>query len=533
MASKATVSAAAVTNPYRRAWTTWLPWCGLSVISIVGLVVRAWDLHLVSVSLSIDEARLALVARGLQEYGWPVLPSGKVYTRGIPAALSMVPSVSLLGQTDFAARLPSVLFGALTVPFAAAHAGRLGGVIAAVIAAVLIALYPPLISWSRQAWLFSIFVLLWVGTLSALDAALTRPSRRALVSAAVATALGLLTHELFLALLPCWLLVVFWFWRGQRSDTAARAGETAAATGSSAGMGSLRLLAWPLGIVAIGLVLLVSFTLTHRADTLAGRMSEVTEYFTLNTDLAGFRFYGRMLTDRWWLLLIAAISALALRTEPRRLLLLIAILPLFVVDAFILPGRPQERYGLALVPPMMVLAAVGLCDLASHARSRFPGPLGLALGGLLLVGVPLVHLDLSGVARRTDVSRISGTWLADLQHMGFSPGDVVMTDMPTVVQLYLGRTDYWLVSREYEKYAYRPDDQLREIHTNARLIRSADELDRALREELGGRRVWVVGSDRSYQWEELLDRSLRRAIDERAVARLQSEDSVRLFRLEP
>jgi hypothetical protein len=487
----------------------------VSLIAVVGLVVRAWDLQLANVSLSIDEARLALVARGLQEHGWPVLPSGKVYTRGLPAALSMVPSLSLLGPTDFAARLPSVLFGALTIPVVAAHAGRLGGVIAAVIAAALIALYPLLISWSRQAWFFSLFVLLWTLTLAALDVALATGSRRALIVAATATALGLLTHELFLALLPCWLLAAVWLHRSREPDAARR------------------LLGVPLAIVAVGLALLISFTLTHRADSLGGRMSEVREYFTLNTDLAGFRFYGRLLTDRWWLLLLAAVSAIALRREPRRLLLLIAILPLFIVDAFILPDRPQERYGLALVPPMMVLAAVGLYDLASRARRRFPGSVGLALGGLLIVGVPLVHLDLGGVMRRTDASRISGTWLADLQRSGYSQQDVVMTDIPTVVQLYLGRTDYWLVSQEYEKYTYQPDGELREIHTNARLVRSTSELDRLMRDELSGRRVWVVASDRSYQWEELVDRSLRRAIDERAATKLQSEDSVRLFRLEP
>jgi hypothetical protein len=484
-------------------------------MAIVGLVVRAWDLQLATVSLSIDEARLALVARGLHEHGWPMLPSGKVYTRGLPASVSMVPSLTLLGSTDFAARLPSVLFGALTIPVVAAHAGRLGGGIAAVVAAVLVALYPPLISWSRQAWFFSLFVLIWTLTLAALDAAVAFGSRRALIVAATFTALGLLTHELFLALLPCWLLAVIWLYR-KREHSAA-----------------LRLLSVPLGIVSVGLLLLVSFTLTHRADTLGGRMSEVTEYFTLNTDLAGFRFYGRMLTDRWWLLLLAAGSALVIRPHSRRLLLLIAILPLFVVDAFMLPDRPQERYGLALVPPMMVLAAVGLCDLACRARRRFPGSVGLALGALLVVAVPLVHLDLGGVTRRTDVSRLSGTWLADLERLGYSPQDVIVTDIPTVVQLYIGRADYWLVSHDYEKYTYRPDGELREIHTNARLIRSTAELDRLLQAELRGQRVWVVGSDRSYQWEELVDRSLRRAIDERAAMKLQSEDSVRIFRLEP
>ncbi len=428
----------------------------------------------------------------------------------------MVPSLSIFGQSDFAARLPSVIFGALTIPVVAIHAGRLGGLVSAIIVALLVALYPPLIAWSRQAWFFSLFVLLWTLTLAGLDAALAVRSKRGLLIAALATAIGLLTHELFLTLVPCWALSIFWLSREVRSGSALR-----------------QLVGLPLLIIGIGLAVTVSFTLTHRVDTLAGRMSEVNEYFTLNTDLAAFRFYGRMLTDRYWLLLLAAVAALIFRPVPRRLLLLAAILPLFVVDAFVLPDRPQERYGLALVPPMMVLAAVGLAEIATRIRARLPGSIGLLLSAVLVVGVPLLHLDLGNVARRTDVSRVSGTWLADLEEMGYHPGDIVMTDIPTNMQAYLGRADYWLVSHDYEKYTYRPDGMPRDIHTNARLIRSPSELDRALRDELLGRRVWVIGSDRTYQWVELVDRNLRRAIDERSAAKLQSEDSTRLFRLDP
>ena len=96
-----------------RPWRTTLIIAAVFGITLVGLLIRLRDLSLVTVSFSIDEARLALVARGIQEHGWPLLPSGKVYTRGIPAALSMVPSLSIFGQSDFAARLPSVIFGVL------------------------------------------------------------------------------------------------------------------------------------------------------------------------------------------------------------------------------------------------------------------------------------------------------------------------------------------------------------------------------------------------------------------------------------
>ncbi|HEX3246438.1 MAG TPA: hypothetical protein VHX16_13605, partial [Chloroflexota bacterium] len=87
-----------------RAGVMWLCLSAVAAITLVGLFVRVKDLPLATVSLSIDEARLALVAQGIQEHGWPVLPSGKVYTRGLPVALSMVPSLDILGRSDFAAR---------------------------------------------------------------------------------------------------------------------------------------------------------------------------------------------------------------------------------------------------------------------------------------------------------------------------------------------------------------------------------------------------------------------------------------------
>src|SRR5690242_1884169 len=104
----------------------------------------------------------------------------------------MVPSLHIIGRTDFAALLPSVLSAAFVVPVVALRARCLGGLAAAGIVALLVALYPPLISWSRQAWLFSLFVLLWMLTLLGLDMALTRRSNAALMLAAIGTALGLL-----------------------------------------------------------------------------------------------------------------------------------------------------------------------------------------------------------------------------------------------------------------------------------------------------------------------------------------------------
>ncbi len=60
-----------------RSWRTSLVVAAIFALTLVGLLIRLRDLSLVTVSFSIDEARLALVARGIQEHGWPLLPSGQ------------------------------------------------------------------------------------------------------------------------------------------------------------------------------------------------------------------------------------------------------------------------------------------------------------------------------------------------------------------------------------------------------------------------------------------------------------------------
>ena len=128
-----------------------------------------------TVSFSIDEARLALVARGIQEHGWPLLPFRQGVYAGFPAALSMVPEPGIFGQSDFAARLPSVIFGALAVPVVALHAGRLGGLIAAIIVAVLSRSIPADLLVASGLVLFAVRVAMDV-TLLGFDVALARRS---------------------------------------------------------------------------------------------------------------------------------------------------------------------------------------------------------------------------------------------------------------------------------------------------------------------------------------------------------------------
>src|SRR5215213_11872621 len=90
------------------------------VLALTGIAlwIRLYGLQGWDGTLTVDEARLAMAARGVVETGLPRLPSGWIYTRGLLATYLTAPSLALLGESDFSARLPAILAGTLLVPIA-------------------------------------------------------------------------------------------------------------------------------------------------------------------------------------------------------------------------------------------------------------------------------------------------------------------------------------------------------------------------------------------------------------------------------
>src|SRR5215212_10125652 len=132
----------------------------LMVLVVLALVLRLRSLEAEGM-LDLDEARLTLAAQGIAAHGWPVFPSGKVYTRGLLQSLLMAPSLALLEPIELAARLPSALAGVALVLVMYLYGRRLAGSGAGLFAAALVATSVPLIDRSRQAWFYSIFTLCW------------------------------------------------------------------------------------------------------------------------------------------------------------------------------------------------------------------------------------------------------------------------------------------------------------------------------------------------------------------------------------
>src|SRR5574341_157640 len=108
----------------------------LVVLTVTGIILRINDLG--SKTFWMDETIQTYAALGLMQQGIPVLPSGAIYSRGFLDTLLIAQSFKIFGVSEFAARLPSALFGILTIPLIYLTGKELGNKRVGIIAAFLI-----------------------------------------------------------------------------------------------------------------------------------------------------------------------------------------------------------------------------------------------------------------------------------------------------------------------------------------------------------------------------------------------------------
>ena len=109
-------------------------------------------------SLWHDELVHLYVAKNIAETGWPALPSGNVYPSSTAYNYLLAAFVALLGDSEVAARFPSVLLAACNTTLVYFLARVWLGRPAALLAAVLFATSPWQVAWSRQARMYELQV---------------------------------------------------------------------------------------------------------------------------------------------------------------------------------------------------------------------------------------------------------------------------------------------------------------------------------------------------------------------------------------
>jgi hypothetical protein len=477
-----------------------LPLQSTAVVAVLGLMlmagaVRGAGLRGPDGTMGGDESTQALAAAGVAQTGLPVMPSGRLYTRGLLNSYAMAPSLAALGPHDFAARLPSALAGVLLVPVTFLLGRSVGGCAVGFAAASFTVVSEPLIEWSLNARFPSLFLLLFMLSVYCCYQGFIRGRGRWQVVGTGCFSLALLSYE-FGVVLPVWLAVYLGL-RAAKGDREWYRGRS-----------TVLALALLLGaFVLFGLL-----TLASRSATLAGPLSEARRFFSPGLSLTGVAFYVSSLLSDYYILIAVALAGLPLlaREQSRATIYLSGLLLLvFLLPSLVIQVKREVRYVLPMLPLLAILAAAGTVHLARLLAVRLHTftTIRVALPYLALLAVFAGALfgDVKAVVAQLQ-QRPRTTWLEVLQRHGLQPTDILVTRNKEISYFYLGRTEYYFYGRggkgdDFERYAYQASDAVRSAYTNSILLHKRGDFKRLLEAPNRGRVLWVIGN----KWPELRD----------------------------
>ncbi len=144
---------------------SYLEFALIGFFTLIAFFLRVYNLgHL---GFTGDEELTALAARGILDHGYPSMPSGMPYLRSLPFSYLVVFSVNIFGESEFAERLPSVIFGTLKIPLIYIFCKKLLNREVAIIAAFLLSFAVWDIQVSRLARMYSMFAFFYLLSLYA------------------------------------------------------------------------------------------------------------------------------------------------------------------------------------------------------------------------------------------------------------------------------------------------------------------------------------------------------------------------------
>jgi len=434
--------------------------------------------------LGTDESRLALAAQGVLATGLPRVPSGRIYTRAMINAYLMAPSLWWFGPHDFAARLPSVVVGTLLIPVVFLFGRAVAGTAAGLCAAAFATVQPDLVKWSDIAWMYSLFVLVFVGATYLLYLGYGHDRSTMQLAGAAGFVVALLVHELAV-LLPMAVLATLAV-RAARRDVGWFAGRRSVVA---------------LLVIGVGLLLFVALGLLLRVGTIAGPTAEFRNYIVPSLTLTTVRFYYLNLVKDYPLLLAAvALGVLLLRRSPDTgVLFLYVTLAVGIGTLGFLIYKSEDRYGVMMLPLIAIIAALGLIQGARGVVGLLnPGPTALATVPAVVL-VVVFGLSLQGDLRAAVPPHDppAQRWLAAFQAFAPVPDDLVLSDGATILAFYRGRVDYWARIRNYERYTFRAGNEIRELYTGAVMVGNEDDFQRVV-DANPGRTLWYVGNLRKF-----------------------------------
>ena len=125
------------------------------IIFLLAIFLRFYNLG--EQGFWVDELNHVFVAQSLQNDGTFNLPSGEPYSRAKLFAFATVISIKIFGVSEFSLRLPSALFGLLSLILVFYFVRRLFGFPVALVSLLLLTIIPFETGWARTSRFYTIF----------------------------------------------------------------------------------------------------------------------------------------------------------------------------------------------------------------------------------------------------------------------------------------------------------------------------------------------------------------------------------------
>lgn len=457
-------------------------------------------------SLSLDESTIVVFAQSILESGYPFVNVGSMQVQ--LATYEIVPyfmalSIGVLGLTDFAIRLPSVLFGLATCYLIFTYSWKWFNWRVAILAGLLYAFSPWAIYWATNAFhpsqmqFFALLTIVQAQKIIALE----KVETRSYYLTAFCFVCAYLSWEGIGFLLPILLVVMIlmrwgnWDWLKNRHLWLASA-----------------IIVFVVVAQGVRRVLLQKSYLmvgSGRGDVSMPELAFTKTYYDP-------LFYINELFTREGHRILTGLFIIGVffvgKNVNFRYLYLLAIVAVFFMTNFL--GYYSPHYIYYVLPLFfIVVAAVTFFLLESVTSTKlsdmlFSGRIARRFCYAMLIGIELVSFsaygpkmwriygDFSDLGRadwRLGLANVDYKGLIDIMEEQYRPGDGIINFAPFTLRRYVNKTgDYFLQSFTMQKLVYDPSGTspyYMEKYAGSKTLRSKDELlDALVRHE----RFWLL-----------------------------------------
>ncbi len=491
---------------------------GIAAMLVFGSWLRM--AHLGQPSLHVDEYYHVLAADQILQGNGPKLPSGNDYSRAFPFTLSIAGSFKLFGESDASARIPSVLYGLLSMLLVMAVAWRWFGKGAALVAVTLMAVSPTLVDTSRMCRMYSLFQLLYLWAAFAYAFCWERKHNSWPIKVLgtfwclVLIYLGLKIHPLMQGIVPAilgfWIVMALTNWKSRHALFAIFA------------------ILGGIAAVSLGFV---------NVDRLLEKINYAPSWADSRRYLYGFYVHVWSQDFAWiWWCMPFAIGWGVWRYRMKGLFVVCLFGIPFLLHSLIFDWK-EGRYVSHLLPFAILVLSPFLADCVTFIKNRLKTPtirsLALVLIGMMSVMVLMPTVD-SSKSLQDDPTRPRWREAVLKTQPLMDKNAVIVASIPLAISRYLGReADYTLNNFDTLDYQDKmsKDDKEKWVdwYTGSKLITSLEDL----MEVIPSKNVWVYLDKYRYESDKAVPQNLKAYLRETCKdIEATTDASIRVFHCE-